>query len=145
MPILNKFGIIAGAGAELSEPTIIDVTVGNTFDTIGTVSFRLVNTMPEPVRIFYGLTSPPTTEFVDLAANETSAVLQITGLNENQQATIFAQTLFDNELSEIVSAIFTTLSIAYEITADPSTVNETTIRTTTLSIATDNFGSGTLY
>jgi hypothetical protein len=143
MPILDKFGIITAGGPDLIAPTITNVTVGNTFATIGTVSFNLTNNMEEPARIFYGTSTPPTSTFVDLGANATSGTLTISGLNQGTSYVLYARTDFDGELTEIVSANFTTLTISYSISFSPTSINEGA--STTATVSTTNFGSGTLF
>jgi len=145
MPILDKFGIITQGGVELVAPTINNVVVGNTAATIGTVSFTLTNNMEEAARIHYGTTATPNSGFVDLNAGATSGTQTITGLAAGTNFTLFARAEFEGEFSENATQAFTTNTIGYQISASPTSINETTTRTTTLTVTTTNFGSGTLY
>jgi hypothetical protein len=141
--IIEKFGVITAGGPDLIAPSISNVTPGNTAATIGTVTFTLTNNIEETATVFYGITTPPTGTSVSLAGNTTSSTLSITGLNAGQSYVLYARTDYEGELTTIVEAPFTMNTIGYAISFSPTSINEGA--TTTATVTTTNFGSGTLF
>ena len=73
-------------GTTLATPTITQVSKTET-----SITFTVRNESNQATDVTYGLTSPPTTTTLALAANTTSTNQTISGLDEGTQYTVFAQ------------------------------------------------------
>jgi hypothetical protein len=76
-------------------PGLLTATIAPTINFVSTtdssITFTLTNNSSLTKDITYGLTTPPTTTTIGLSSNTTSANQIISGLNAEQQYTIFAQ------------------------------------------------------
>jgi hypothetical protein len=107
-------------GTTLATPTITQVS-----KTTSSITFTVRNNSNQAADVTYGLTSPPTTTTLALNANTTSANQTISGLADNTQFTVFAQTKKANHTdSAIASSTVTTDELIIFTAATGGTTNE---------------------
>jgi hypothetical protein len=107
-------------GTTLATPTITQVS-----KTTSSITFTVRNNSNQAADVTYGLTSPPTTTTVALNANTTSANQTISGLADDTQFTVFAETKKANHTnSAIASSTVTTDKIIVYTAATGGTTNE---------------------
>ena len=91
-------------GTTLATPTIAQVSKTDT-----SITFTVRNESNTAASVTYGLSSPPTTTTLELAANTTSTNQTISGLDAETSYTVFAQATKTNYTSsEIASSAVTT-------------------------------------
>lgn len=122
--------------------------------TVTSLNYTFKNNNDEPANIRTTITSGSSASNVtasstisvsDLDADTTSGSISFTGLSENTTYSIGARSEIGGHLSNQSSATNTTLDITYSISANDTSINESSDRDTTFNISTTNFGSGTLY
>jgi hypothetical protein len=134
-------------------------TVANQTPTISFVSatlsalnftFRNNNAVPANIRTTIAagstatnVTGNSTISVSNLAANTTSGTIGFTGLSQGSTHTIGARAEIAGNLSGQADSTQTTLQITYAISLSPTSINEGA--STTATVTTTNFGSGTLY
>lgn len=89
------------------------------------------------------VTGSSTISVANLAGETTSGTVTFSGLGQNATRTVAAKAEIGGNLSGQVQDTRTTLQITYAISLSPTSVNEG--QSTTATVTTTNFGSGTLY
>jgi hypothetical protein len=101
-------------GTTLATPTITQVS-----KTLDSITFTVRNESNLATDVTYGLTSPPTTTTLALAAETTSTNQTISGLDDDTQYTVFAQAKTANHTdSAIASSTVTTDPLPFALSFD---------------------------
>ena len=106
-------GFIVRRGGKAGEPTPAP-TITFVSKTDSSITFTLTNNSVTTRDVTYGLTTPPEDETISLASEATSANQTISGLDPDEEYTIFAQA----EDSAIVSLTVTTDPVLYALDFD---------------------------
>jgi hypothetical protein len=101
-------------GTTLATPTITQVSKNTS-----SITFTVRNESNTAASVTYGLTSPPTTTTLELAANTTSTNQTISGLDDDTSYTVFAEATKTNYTnSAIASSTVTTDPLTFALSFD---------------------------